>query len=481
MNYYDLITPKTEPYRHQIDAVNKALPALLDEGFFALLMDIGTGKSKTALDVVRILAAMDRIDAVVIIPPKSLMGSWQDQISAHFGEASVLRWDSAKARAQAWQASVEEFRHKKTPFFFVNVEAFQSKNAALDNSLMRYCQGRRILAVVDESTTIKTHNSARTRNISKIAQSYFDCRIIMTGREVTNSVEDLYSQFEFLRKGFWGQTFYFFQHTYEVIKEGWAHGRTYPIKCGVQNVDKLQKRIAPYSYRVNRQDCLDLPEKQYVTIEVEMTAPVRIVYEGLKNELVHQLESGAVITALNKMVLFTKFRQITGGTTVEGLVDSNPGKLQALIDDLSDHDEQAIVWSSYANEIRLIYQRLKDSGIPCVTFYGEDAQAARDLYRKEFEGKGARVFLANPSCGGRGLNLQANCALQYWYSMPSSVDLYEQAEGRTWRSGQTRKCVYKSLITRGTADERVYELLSKKVEISEMFRDGTAEDVLSLL
>jgi SNF2 family DNA or RNA helicase len=213
---------------------------------------------------------------------------------------------------------------------------------------------------------------------------------------------------------------------------------------------------------------------------VELTGECARVYKDLKASLISMLESGEIITVANKVALFTKFRQIVGGTLAGmGVLDANNAKIQALKDELSDHSEQAIIWSCFTEEINLLVMALgKDWSV--VRFDGQTGEKDRDSAIEDFRSGKARLFIANPAAASQGLNLQ-NAHLQYWYSLPTQAKHYEQGEGRIHRSGQTETCVYKQIICEGTVDERISKLMKDKTDIMSSFRDGNIADVLELI
>lgn len=237
---------------------------------------------------------------------------------------------------------------KDFPILFVNTEAFQSMNENLKGILNMFLgmtgSGATLLAI-DESSDIKSSKAKRSINLAKFGQRCH-YRVIMTGTEITNSVLDLYQQFEFLRPGFWGfKSFYFFRNYFAIIEERYrAGGKTYPEIMGYRKLDEIQAKIAPYTSRALKKDCLDLPEKIHAVMPVELSGESKRIYNELKSNLIAQLKSGEVLTVANKVALFTKFRQLTGGTLAGiGIIDEHPAKLEALVGELSDSSEQAII------------------------------------------------------------------------------------------------------------------------------------------
>ena len=475
-----------KPYAHQTKATRETVRDVLDNGFHALFMEVGTGKTKTILDAAFDLWLRHEIGQMLVCAPKSLVGTWKQQTTEHcaFPEWSFLAYDAQRSKTAKWSASFYDFLSRPSgvfPILFINTEAFQAPNPKLRAIVEAYTVKLPTLLVIDESSDIKSPKAKRSVNLTKLGQRCA-ARVIMTGTEVTNSVLDLYQQFEFLKPGFWGfKSFFFFKNCYAILEEKYlSGGRTYKEIVGYRKLEEIQAKIAPHTSRALKRDCLDLPPQIHATLPVEFSGPGKKAYDDLKKHLIALLDSGEVVTVANKVALFTKFRQLTGGTLAGiGVIDANSPKVSALMDEIRDHNEQAIIWSSFTEEINLLVKTV-GSEWPCVRFDGltneKDREAAIDVFSS---GK-ARFFIANPAAASQGLNLQ-NAHLQYWISLPTQAKQYEQGEGRTHRSGQVHPCLYKQIIAEGTVDERVAELLAAKTDIMLQFREGTVADMIDLV
>lgn len=463
-------------YKHQQDGITKALPVLRRGSGFAYFFEPGTGKTRTTIETAMQLYAEGIIDAVLVSPPKSLAGTWIDQLAQHCRvEYRALVWDAVKRTSKKWGDDFKRlFVPGGFPFFIVNIEAFQGESA--DKHLDLFLHSRKVLWVVDESTTIKGPKSARTKKVLKLSP-LARCRLILTGTEVAESPLDLYSQMEFLQKGIWGhKNFFFFQHEYAVMAKRYlGNGTTFDEVVGFKSLDKMARIIEPYHLRAKKSECLDLPEKIFEPVYVDLSPAQGKVYKDLKRDLMTWLENGDALTVQNKTSLFAKFRQITGGSmitengTVE--VEAKPPKLELLVDELSDTSEKAIIWAVFTHEVEMIARELAKIG-ETVTFHGATSEEDRVSAVERFNKGTARFFVANPAAGSRGLNLQADCSLMYYYSLPAGAEHWLQSQDRIHRIGQTRTCVYRILMARGTVDHRVWELLNQKVDIAQAFQSG---------
>lgn len=482
---YDLIEPALPPYNHQKLAVNRSVDSMIRYGYHALFMEMGTGKTKSTIDSWMVLVAKGLSDCLIVVCPKTLMSTWLgEEIPKHLSiHAAQLGWDGKSS--QKSQNEFDLFASSKGPVIYViNTEAFQSLNDTVRFRMAALLRGRKVMMTVDESSMIKGPDAQRSKNI-KNAGKLAKFRTILTGTEISKSPLDLFMQFEFLCPGFWDKkSFFMFKNMYAILQDAYgAGGRTFKKIVGYQKINELVARIAPFTTRALKKDCFDLPEKIRSTIKVKMTPVQEKMYGELKRHLATILASGEVMTVQNKISLFTKFRQITGGTMKNGeeyeVIEANPEKLSALLDDVQDTDEQAIVWCAFHGEIELISKALSHFG-RVVTFDGSTEIDERTQAKIDFQCGEARFFVANMKAGSFGLNLQ-NCHVQYFYSRDLSPAANWQAEDRSHRPGQKYPCVYKSLVCEGTVDERVTDLILQSADLLEIIRTTGGSDIFKYI
>lgn len=492
MSYHDTIKHVFPPFDHQKRGIDQTVDALLHTGYHALFMEMGTGKTKTTINTAEILLRRGSLNALIIICPKALMSTWEDELAKHMRHTpyEVHFWDPQKAQREKWKTPIRFLLNcpkdqlPGMPIFVVNVEAFSRKNDVLHALLVNWYKSFETLTVLDESTFIKTPTSNRTKSVINYA-SQSKYRMILTGSEITNSVLDLYSQFEFLRPGFWEMpNFTFFKARYAIMEDVFvAEGRRVQKVVGFRRVEELLNRVGPHCFRALKRDCLDLPEKIYATIHVEMNAAQKRVYNELKEELWTQYK-GQVLSVPAKVVLFMRFRQITGGfmpETGEPIGESNP-KLDALIADVESYRGKVIIWSSFRSELKALTEELtRKTDYEAVSFFGDTSAADCETALRRFKDDPEVKFLViNPATGAFGLNLQ-HATLQYNFSRSLSPEKNWQAEDRSHRIGTMENVTYKDLVCPGTIDERILSLLERKTDVREKFQTGTVDDILEMV
>ena len=165
---------------------------------------------------------------------------------------------------------------------------------------------------IDESTTIKTPSAKRTKNILKLAESAV-YRRIMTGSPVTKNPLDLFTQCEFLSTWLLNfQSYYSFRNRYAQMKTLHMHGRQIKVVNGFKNLGELSEKLKPFSYRVLKEDCLDLPNKIFIKRQISLTPDQRKLYEQMKKEAIAILE-GKKSTTVNTLTQLMRLQQITCG------------------------------------------------------------------------------------------------------------------------------------------------------------------------
>ena len=301
---------KTKPYAHQL----KALEMSWNKEVFAYFMEMGTGKSKVLLDNVAMLYDKGKIDGALIVAPKGVYKNWYDsEIPTHLV-------DHIQNKAILWQANITEKQQQKLDSLFeseidlhiliMNVEAFSTKKGV--NFAAKFLRTHNALFAVDESTTIKNPGAKRTKNILQLAK-LGKYRRILTGSPVTKSPLDLYTQCFFLDAWLLGHmSYYSFRTRYALMRTMNFSGRSVNIVVGYQRLDELAESLKPFSYRVLKDDCLDLPPKTYMKRTIQLTSEQKKVYEQMKKMALAEL-NGKMVTTVNVITQLMRLQQITCG------------------------------------------------------------------------------------------------------------------------------------------------------------------------
>ena len=471
----------TNRYEHQEVAYQKALKNMKRNDGIMLIIDPGLGKTRIAIDVFKTLANTREVDSLLVIYPKGVQTVWVDELQKwHSDKEYVLfMYNSAKKNGVNYRKQFEyTLSTDKVVVYLFNTEAFQVPNNTLEYFMLKIINKKKALVVLDECSYIKNHKAKRTKNILTIAKRY-NKKIALTGTEMTKSLLDIYPQFEFVKTGMWNQTFWAFKNRYAVMKKqsfyrsvgGSVRLVEFDEIVGFKNTAEIFNKIEPYSIRIRKENCFELPEKLHIDIPIELDAVASKVYKDVKQNALARItdEEQLEIACTN---VFNKLRQITGGFVLDEtgkphVVYTENAKMEYLKADIEGHDKQAIIWAVFRHEVEYIYNELLKIG-PAVYFMGNMGDDVRADAVHKFQSGEARFFVANPYACGFGINLQ-NAYMMYYYSMPTSLEILLQSQDRIHRVGQRNDCVYKYLLAKNTIDNRVMDLNSFKEQLRQAF------------
>ena len=460
---------KTKPYAHQITALEKSW----DKEEYAYFMEMGTGKSKVLIDNIAILYDKGKINGVLIIAPKGVYKNWySSEIPTHL--ASHIQYKSV-----LWTASISKTKQEELNSLFksdfnlhvlvMNVEAFSTKKGL--QFALKFLNSHKTLMAVDESTTIKTPSAKRTKSILTLSKSAV-YRRILTGSPITKSPLDLYTQCGFLNEDLLGfSSYYAFRSRYAHMIERNFGGRRVQIVKSYQRLDELSKLIEPFSYRVLKEDCLDLPEKIFIRREIELTEEQLKLYSTMKQMALATL-NGKLLTAPNVLTQLMRLHQITCGhfKSDDGKIQElKNNRLEELMSILEETEGKAIIWANYIYDIERISAAIKkeygDDSV--VEYYGAIHTDERQKNIERFQDPQSpfRFFIGNPQTGGYGITLTAANTVIY-YSNGYDLEKRLQSEDRAHRIGQKKSVTYIDLIAEKTIDEKIVKALRKKIDIA---------------
>ena len=462
---------KTEPYKHQSDALEKCW----DKEAFAIFAEMGTGKTKIALDNACILYNKGKIDRLLVVAPKGTYMNWVDQeIPVHvpdYIEKNVVFWKQSTSQKYKEQLkNIMDNQDFRLKIMVMNVEAFSTKKGTKFANL--FLIGKSMM-IVDESTTIKNPKAKRTKSILSLSNQT-KYRRILTGSPVTRSPMDLWSQMDFLDPYILGQSSYYaFRTRYAVVIEATAAGGTHRYQKIVKfkNLKELGDSISPHSYRILKKDCLDLPDKVYTKRFVELTDEQIKAYSQMRENAISIIGKSS-ITAVNVLTQLIRLHQIICGhmkTDTNEIIDINNNRLRELMQILDETSGKVIIWANYVHDIHSIEKAIKKEygDDSYCTYYGGTKQEDRQKCINEFQDPQSklRFFIGNTQTGGYGITLTTASTVVY-YSNNYDLEKRIQSEDRAHRIGQKNKVLYIDLVAKGTIDEKIIRSLRSKVNIA---------------
>lgn len=458
---------------HQEDAVAKLLPPRVG----ALYMDMGTGKSRTLIELARLRAG--KFDRLFWITPCTLRDNVVTQLLEHT--------DIARERIALWDARTLR-RQPDADIHVIGVETLGSSDRAV--LWLASLVTDRSFVAVDESTVIKGDRAKRTQRVTNIA-ACARYRAILTGTPFSQGPVDLYSQMRFLSPKILGYgSWHAFARNHLVLEEkrdAYGRKRTTGRILSTHNEEHLAGRIAAYTYQVTKDECLTLPDKLYERRTTTLTSEQERAYEEAKREVLElDYDDWSPIAIYH---LFSSLQSIVCGwwRLSDGtVVDLPHRRLDLLAATLAEIDpaEPVIVWAKYRRAAREIVERI---GKRATLYTGDVSLGARpaalDRWR---EARG--VLVATQATGGMGLTLN-EAAYAVFYADGYKASERMQAEDRNHRIGQGRSPTYVTLGCSGTIDDRIAAALASKAnalvafrrEVQKCRRDGLKRRARSLV
>ena len=473
---------KTVPYAHQLTALEKSW----EKEVYAYFMEMGTGKSKVLIDNISMLYDKGKINGALIIAPKGVYQNWYNsEIPTHLV-------DHIDKKMVLWQAMINKTQARKLDTLFktgeelhiliMNVEAFSTKKGV--DFAHKFLSCHNALIAIDESTTIKNPGAKRTKNILGLAK-HSKYRRILTGSPVTKSPLDLYTQCYFLSPWLLDHSsFYTFKNRYAVMRTANFGGRSVQIVVGYRNLGELSEKLKNFSYRVLKDDCLDLPKKTFMKRIVQLSDEQKKVYSQMKQTALAFLNGKAATTA-TVMTQLMRLHQITCGhfTSDDGTTQVlKNNRIEELIDLLHEVHGKVVIWAHYRHDIETIVEHIKkefntDVDNSVMTYYGDTSVEDRQKAIKEIQDPDSpvRFLVGTPQTGGYGITLTAASTMIY-YSNGYDLEKRQQSEARIDRIGQTKPMTYVDIIAENTVDERIVKALRKKINIASQVMGEELKD-----
>lgn len=416
-----------------------ALSHLRIHDSFALFMEQGTGKTVPTL--VRVLELLESGQAknAMVVAPKSTLGSWERDI-------------------ELFQPDEQDLLNEKVTL--INYSKVWRSDKDGNNPYDRQWD----VIVLDESHFIKTRTSKRSAFLLKqsLKATY---KYILTGTPIGNGqLENIWSQYAFLhpyenRKRVHSKIF----GPYSKFINRYAILNKYYKPSAYVNVAELQDIIASYSYRVLKEDCLDLPDKLPDEL-VKVDRKEKAIYKEMaEHSTVEKLD----LLADNPLSKMLRLRQIASGfiTDEDGTVhELKTEKLTILKELLESLNKKTVIFAEFKYSIKRIREVLDKMKIKYVVLDGD--QQDKKIWRKFQSDESIQVIVCQYQSGSTGIDLYASDTIIYYEPTQRST-LLEQSRDRIHRRGQNQKCSYIHILTKGTIEVSMYRALSNFEDFNE--------------
>jgi SNF2 family DNA or RNA helicase len=429
----------------------RAIEFVTEQPYCALFVDMGLGKTSVALTALRALQR-DYLDVgkILVIAPKSVaLNTWTAECSKwdHLQDTRVsLVMGPVWKRKDALEADADVYVTNRDNTVWLVSQYVDMERRRLKREWPFDC------VVLDESTSFKNFQSKRFKALA-LVRPYIRRLVELTGTPAPNGLMDLWPQVKLLDGGErLGATITQYREAY--FRPGAHNGAVvyeYVPRKGAR--ERISEKVSDICMSLKAEDYLDMPE----CIDGGMTLQLDEMfgYRGLEMECVAQLEDGAQILAVTAAALANKLLQYSSGALYDdehNWHEVSSTKMDALLDLLEQTSEPVLVYYNYRHELARIQREVPDA----VSFHGEP-----DILDAWNRGE-IRVLCAHPASVAFGLNMQAGGHIIVWYSPTWNLELYQQANARLLRQGQTKPVIIYHLVCKDTMDETVMAALQNK-------------------
>lgn len=431
-----------KPYPYQQYAIDRCI----HDPILGLFLDMGMGKTVvtlTALDQL-LYDYYDVSTVLVIAPLRVVEDTWTKEAAKwehtkHLKVSRVL--GSEKERLAALRAPADIYAINRENVVWL-VEHY-GRDWPFD------------MVVIDELSSFKSNQAKRFKALKKVRPLIK--RIIgLTGTPSPNSLLDLWPQLYLLDRGErLGKTITGYRERYFTAGDG--NGMVvynYELKPGAE--EAIHTAVSDICVSMTAKDYLDLPPRLDNIVRIKLSQPEMKLYKKLEKEKILEFQDG-VVTAGSAAVLSNKLLQLANGAIYNedhNVEVIHAAKLKALEDIIeAAQGKPVLVFYSYKHDLDRIQHTLR-------AYKPVKLETSEDIDNWSL-GK-IQVLLAHPASAGHGLNLQAGGNIIVWFGHTWSLELYQQANARLHRQGQTETVVIHHLVTEGTMDEAVMKALENK-------------------
>ncbi|MDA3614166.1 DEAD/DEAH box helicase [Polluticaenibacter yanchengensis] len=409
--------------------------------------DMGLGKTLQTICFLTNQLELNPTGKCLIITPASLIYNWLDEWTKF---APSIKVEVHHGSGRSGECFINDAQIIITSYGAVRVDVEGLKE-------------RQFLAVIiDESHNIKNPSAQITRAVMEVNGQ---TRIALSGTPVMNNTFDLYSQLNYALPGLYGSREFFKREYADPID----------LKADKEKADTLRRITAPFILRRTKsQVATDLPMKTETVLWCEMSPNQRDAYDTVRDSVRNNIYSTIESDGLQKGKLgilngLLKLRQMcNSGELVkhEDVFNYDSIKTDMLIEELQNiipHKHKAIVFSQFTSMLDLLERDFEKAGITYLRLDGTIASKERKNLVNEFQAEDStcNVFLISLKAGNAGLNLVA-ADYVFLFDPWWNKAVENQAIDRVHRIGQTKPVYAYKMVCKGTVEEKIIALQSKK-------------------
>uniref|UniRef100_UPI00402765C9 DEAD/DEAH box helicase n=1 Tax=Candidatus Scatousia sp. TaxID=3085663 RepID=UPI00402765C9 len=412
--------------------------------------DMGLGKTIQIISLILKMQEEGNLKKpVLVICPTTLMGNWMKELQMFAPSLDAVIYHGAERKLEVNHDVI------LTTYAIMRIDV---------EELKKHTWG---MVIVDEAQNIKNPDTAQTLAIKTLKA---DVKVAMTGTPVENRLTELWSIFDFINQGYLG-SLREFQKSYAI-----------PIERFKENsrAAKLKMSVSPFVLRRLKTDkhvISDLPEKMVLNEYCYLSKPQAVLYEKTLNEMMSKIsEFSGINRRGNIFKLITALKQICNhpyqflksgemSRELSGKMDKCISTVQSII----DNGEKTLIFTQYKEMGDILTKVItEECGTEPLFFHGSLTVPQREELINRFQNEAdCKVMILSLKAGGTGLNLtSATNVIHYdlWWN-PAVED---QATDRTYRIGQDKNVMVHRMITLGTFEEKIDEMLKAKKELADL-------------
>ena len=434
--------------------------------------DMGLGKTLQAIVALTQLLKTKK-GPTLIVCPTSLLYNWKEEFAKFNPKIQVKVVDGVPSNRKRVIDQIEQ------------CDVLVTSYTLLQKDIELYKLQRFIYVILDEAQHIKNRG---TRNARSVKQVQAEHRLILSGTPIENSLDELWSLFDFLMPSFLS--------TYERFIEKYIRVSG---KEQVKNIEYLRKKVAPFILRRMKSDVLDdLPPISEIIYHCQLSDVQLELYrsyaQSARDQLVKLVEKeGFDRVQIHVLATLTRLKQICCHPAIFAKEKAEVGDsskydmLIELVQTLIEGNHKTVIFSQYTRMLQIMREDFEQRGIPFVYLDGSSKNRL-EVVKQFNETASIPVFLVSLKAGGTGLNLVGADTVIH-YDMWWNPAVESQATDRVHRMGQKKSVSAYKLITLGTIEEKIAEMQKKKKGLvkkvvscdDEVIAKLTWEDVLELL
>jgi SNF2 family DNA or RNA helicase len=434
---------KDRLYSYQHTTINH----IIDNSHCGVFLDMGLGKTVSALTAVKdLISYLDITTTLVIAPKRVAENVWTEELD---------KWEHLQGLTISVIAG-NETQRKKALAVKADVYTIGRDNVAWLCSMFGGGYLPYDMVIIDESSSFKNHKSVRFKALKQVQPSLSRV-VLLTGTPAPNSLIDLWPQLYLLDRGERLEK-YITRYRQKYFKPGQTNGAiVYNYNLQKDGKERIYKKINDICISMKAEDYLQLPGRVNNYIKINFDLKTQKLYDEFEREQIIELFEGQEITALSAAALSNKLLQYANGAVYDE--DKNWHQVHALkLEACKEIIEDAggkpvlIAWT-YRHEMYRLKEYLKK-------YKPRELKTGQDI--KDWNAGKIQVMLMHPASGGHGLNLQSGGNMIIWFGQTWSLELYQQFNARLDRQGQTEVVVINHLVACKTIDQDVIKALERK-------------------